>query len=125
MKLRMQANSIRLRLKRAEVEQLARAGRVEERISFDGRGEVFHYVIEAVPAASKPHAILKGHGMLVFVPAEAVTKWASSDEVGIEALQPNGAGELQILIEKDFACLNGSEDQNVDTFPNPLAGTKC
>jgi hypothetical protein len=126
MKLRLQENSVRLRLKRGEVEQLARTGRVEERIAFDGRGEVFHYLIEAAPAATKPHAILRGHGILVLVPADAVKKWAAGDDVGIEAFQPNGGeGELQVLIEKDFACLNGPEEQNVDTFPNPLAGTKC
>jgi hypothetical protein len=32
MKFRLQFNSIRLRLKRSEVEQFARIGRVEERI---------------------------------------------------------------------------------------------
>ena len=126
MKLRMQANSIRLRLKRPEVEQLARTGRVEERISFDGRGGGFHYVLEASPAATKAHAILRGHGILVLVPSAAVREWATGDEVGLEAFQPNGVqGDLQILIEKDFACLNGTEEQNADTFPNPLVGAKC
>jgi hypothetical protein len=52
--------------------------------------------------------------------------WAAGDDVGIEAMQPAGNdGALQILVEKDFACLNGPPEQNVDTFPNPLVGTKC
>jgi hypothetical protein len=27
---------------------------------------------------------------------------------------------LRILIEKDFACIDGTDEQNADTFPNPL-----
>ena len=45
MKLRFQFNSIRLRLKRSEVDQLARAGRVEEKIIL-GQGAIFLYVLE-------------------------------------------------------------------------------
>ena len=34
-------------------------------------------------------------------------------------------GTLALLIEKDFACLDGSEADNEDTFPNPNDGTSC
>jgi len=34
-------------------------------------------------------------------------------------------GSLALLIEKDFACLDRSEEDNEDTFPNPNTGTKC
>ena len=52
-------------------------------------------------------------------------KWASTDQIGIEGEQPViHQANLQILIEKDFACIDGTDDENVDTFPNPLAG-KC
>ena len=125
MKLRMQSNSIRLRLKQREVEQLARTGRVEEKVSFGEEDDLFHYVLETSHSASTIQATLKGHGILVQVPAKDAAQWASSDEVGIEAIQAGTSGKLQILIEKDFACLNGTDEQNADTFPHPLAGTKC
>ncbi|MCE0523157.1 MAG: hypothetical protein LV480_09635 [Methylacidiphilales bacterium] len=127
MKLRLQSNSIRLRLKRREVEQLAKSGCVEEKIIVGARPEdVFHYVLEASHAVSSPQAFLRGRGILVQVPVETVSRWAAGDDVGIEAVLPVGGQErLQVLIEKDFACLNGTEEQNIDTFPNPLAGTKC
>jgi hypothetical protein len=127
MKLRLQSNSIRLRLKRGEVEQLAKTGCVEEKIIMGGGSEeTFHYVLESSHAVATPQAHLKKNGILVQVPAEAVSRWAAGDEVGIEAILPAGdRGKLQVLIEKDFACLNGTEEQNADTFPNPLAGTKC
>ncbi len=127
MKLRMQSNSVRLRLKQSEVEQLVKTGCVEEKISFgEGSAGVFHYVLESSHAVSAPRAVLKNDGLLVQVPADTVSHWASSDEVGIDASQPVGREEaLRVLIEKDFACLNDSDKQNADKFPNPLAGTTC
>jgi hypothetical protein len=127
MKLRLQSNSIRLRLKRGEVAQLARTGCVDEKIIMGSNAEdIFHYVLESSHAVSTPQAILRKNGMQVQLPAETVSRWASSNDVGIEALLPVGNQcQLQVLIEKDFACLNGPEEQNIDTFPNPLAGTKC
>ena len=48
------------------------------------------------------------------------------DQVGIEGRQPvDNETSLQILIEKDFACIDGNDEENADTFPNPLAGLKC
>ena len=127
MKLRMQSNSIRLRLKRGEVDQLMETGRVEERIRFGpGNAGFFNYILEASQAVSNPKAILKAGGILVQVPTQMVSHWGSSDDVGIEVIQAAGdESSLEILIEKDFACLNGDPEQNIDTFPNPLVGTKC
>jgi hypothetical protein len=126
MKLRLQSNSVRLRLKRGEVDKLVEAGRVEEIITLGrGRDDVFRYVLESSDTLAEPRAILKNKEVLVQVPSGAVARWASSDEVSIEATQPVNDGELQVLVEKDFACLNGTEEQNIDTFVHPLAGTKC
>jgi len=125
-KLRLQFNSIRLRLKRSEVEQFAQTGRLEEKI-FLGTGgdEIFSYVLESTGAASTTRAVLTPRAVTVQVPPEAVMKWASSDQIGIEAEQSVAhQANLRILIEKDFACIDGTDEQNADTFPNPLAG-KC
>jgi hypothetical protein len=127
MKLRLQSNSIRLRLKRGEVDQLVRAGRVEEEIVFGpGRGGTLKYVLETSPILPAPTALLHKDSVLVQVPMKTAIQWASGPEIGIEEIQASGDGAtLQILIVKDFACLNGTDEQNIDTFPHPLAGTKC
>jgi hypothetical protein len=126
MKLRLQSNSIRLRLKRGEVDQLAKTGVVEEKIVIGaGPDDLFHYVLEASHAVTTPQATLTKRGILVQISVETASKWATGDDIGIEAMLPAGDKQLQVLIEKDFACLNGPEEQNIDTFPNPLAGTKC
>jgi hypothetical protein len=125
MKLRMQANSVRFRLKQSEVERLVNTGLLEETISF-GKGNTFTYILEATGAVTAVQAAFKDSVVTVQIPYEVASRWAGSNEVGIEALQPAGsAGDLQVLIEKDFACLDKSAEENFDTFPNPLAGSKC
>jgi len=127
MKLRLQFNSIRLRLKRSEVEQFVRTGRLEEKIIFgDTVSDTLHYVLEATDKISSPRAEFKRGNILIQVPTKLASHWGSGSEIGIEGDQPAGnKTQLRILIEKDFACLDGTEEQNFDTFPNPLAGTKC
>ena len=122
MKLRLEFNSIRFRLKRSEVEQFVRTGRVEEKIiSGIGDDETFRYVLESTGAVSTPRAVLKPRAVMVQVPPDAVMKWASTDQIGIESEQPVvHQASLRILIEKDFACIDGTDEQNADTFPNPL-----
>ena len=123
MKLRLQFNSIRFRLKQSEVEQLARTGRVEEKIiSGNGDEGTFSYVLESVDSVSSPIATLKPRAMIVQVPPDAVMRWASTDQIGIEDEQlVDNQTSLRILIEKDFACIDGTDEENTDTFPNPLA----
>jgi hypothetical protein len=126
-KLRLQFNSIRFRLKRSEVEQFVQTGRVEEKILIgSGDDETFDYVLESTAAVSSPVAKVTARGIAVQVPSYEVMKWASTDQVGIEGRQPvDNETSLQILIEKDFACIDGNDQENADTFPNPLAGLKC
>ena len=48
------------------------------------------------------------------------------DQVGIYASLPiNETTNLDIVIEKDFACLDLSDAENEDTFANPMAGSAC
>jgi hypothetical protein len=52
--------------------------------------------------------------------------WGVTDQVGIaEDINLGENGSLALLIEKDFACLDGSEAENQDAFPNPNAGAVC
>ena len=66
MKLRFQFNSIRLRLKRSEVDQLARAGRVEEKIIL-GQRVTFVYVLETSASVTSPQGFLTANGLVVQV----------------------------------------------------------
>jgi hypothetical protein len=122
-KLRLQYNSIRFRLKRSEVEQFARTGRVEEKIiSGSSDNQMFGYVLESTEKVSSLKATVRPGAIIVRVPPEAVTRWSSTDQISIEGEQAvDNQTSLRILIEKDFACIDGTDEENTDTFPNPLA----
>jgi hypothetical protein len=124
MKLRLQFNSIRLRLKQSEVDRFIRTGQIEERImSGTSDRESFYYLLEANDAVSAPKGCIASNGVVVQVPTAHALKWALTSQIGIEAEQAvDNKTSLRILIEKDFACLDGTEEQNADTFANPLAG---
>jgi hypothetical protein len=127
MKLRLQPNSIRLRLKQSEVHRFLRTGRVEERIvSGTDDQESFRYLLETNDAVSAPKGSIAPGSVVVQVPTADALKWALTNQIGIEGEQTIDSNtSLRILVEKDFACLDGSEEQNADTFPNPLTGQKC
>jgi hypothetical protein len=62
----------------------------------------------------------------MLMPADQAIAWGVTDQVGIaENISLGNFGSLGLLIEKDFACLDRSEEDNEDTFPNPNAGTIC
>jgi hypothetical protein len=129
MKLRLQVNSVRLRLKQGEVKRLMEKGAIEESIRFFPGDDMLTYRLELSESATALTARLHSSAVVVEVPAGAARAWAAdANQVSLEATQPVGADMghgLDILVEKDFACLDGDEEQNADTFPNPLAGTKC
>lgn len=127
-KLRLRHNSIRMRLTRPEVDALASGVTVEESVAFGPDSEaVLTYGVEGCDEASAIDARLAGNRVVVSLPRTAAVQWAAGDEVSIEFTKLIGDGaELNVLIEKDFACLNPrpGEDE-ADMFPNPNAETAC
>ena len=117
MKLRIHADSLRLRLSQSEVAEIAHAGKLEDSISFSG-GQRLIYALEAAEIPSMEAKFVDGR-MHISIPAETMRKWASSDEVGIEGATPT----LRVLIEKDFQCLHTEGERDTDAFPNPLSDT--
>lgn len=122
MKMRIQNNSIRLRLTRTEVEEVGRDGTVRAAIAFPG-GARLDYSVEASDAA-RPEASFDETVIVVRVPRPVLRQWAASEEVSISGGQPLAGGEeLSILVEKDFACLTPREGEDeADMFPHPLKG---
>jgi hypothetical protein len=115
MKLRMQSNSVRLRLSQSEVTALGESGRVEERITF-AQDHALSYSVEAAEIAT-PKATLDAQSIRVQLPRTEVKHWIETDQTGIEAQQ----GTLRLLIEKDFKCIHRDSPDDEDSFPNPLA----
>ncbi len=124
MKLRIKGNTIRLRLTRPEVESLGvgEVARVEERTRFgDGAELVYRLVVDA--SAATPGATFVGGVVTVTLPSVVAKRWARENVVGLEHVEAlRDGGELRILVEKDFACLDQSMTRGEDqqgAYPNP------
>ena len=121
MKLRIKGNSLRVRITRSEVDRLINDGRIEE-TTWLGRddGSRISYVLEHEAGAKAVDLRFDPPVLAVVVPTPQVREWATGDEVGIYTSLDLGArGALDIVIEKDFACLHGTDEDNEDAFPNP------
>jgi hypothetical protein len=104
MKLRIQGNSLRLRLSQKEVALVRNRGLVESLIEF-APGRSLRYVLEGSPIAETMSATFDGRAIRV-----------KSDRVGVEARSQTG---IQLLVEKDFQCLHRSVEQEPDAYPHP------
>ncbi len=123
MKLRIRGETIRLRLKRSEVDRIASGESITEGTHFPGA--TFRYRLEPVDDG-RISAAFDDNTLSIRLPAGDVERWASSDEVSLLAEQETGGPEpLSLLVEKDFQCLSpghhrpGEDDE--DTYPHPEA----
>ena len=123
MKLRICGDSIRLRLKRAEVEQIATGTSIVEKTHLPDSILTYRLDVSENPAIS---ASFDGGSLVISVPESAVSDWAGSANVSLFAEQKlSGSGALSVLIEKDFKCLEPGHHRDCkddeDTFPHPSA----
>jgi hypothetical protein len=127
MKLRIKNNSLRLRVSRSDLALLIRNGRVDSIISFtENADDKWTYAIEMRADFDSATLRYRPTEVRVLVPEAEAKAWAGSDQVGIYASIQLGQGQsLEILVEKDFACLDLSDAENEDTFPNPAMGVTC
>ena len=125
MKLRIKGNSLRLRVMRSELEQLQRGVKLEESVRF-APDVALRYTLGvtdlnqpvAVSFASSEISTLISHAQLA--------SWSSPEQVGIYgSLRLDTLSSLEFAIEKDFACLDGTEEENADAFVHPLQGASC
>jgi hypothetical protein len=113
MKLRVQGNSLRLRLTRSEVARLDEHGTVEEAASFSSGGSLT-YRIQSHAGTQPVHADFSGGAITVRIQTGTVRAWVDGDEVGLYGQD----GALSIAIEKDFRCLTRAAEEP-DAFPHP------
>ncbi len=123
MKIRIRGNSVRLRLKRGEVDQLAAGTSIVEETHFPDA--VLTYRLD-VSDNSSISATFNNGSLAVNLPLSRVLVWASTDEVSLFAEQElPGSDSLSLLVEKDFKCLEPGHhrdcEDDEDTFPHPGA----
>ena len=122
MKIRIRDNSVRLRLTRGEVEAVRQKGVVSCSTCFPG-GREFGYILESSPDIAEMTACFRNDAISVRLPEVTALAWAGSGNVSIRGEAAlDGGTALQILVEKDFTCLNSrdGEDES-DMYQNPDA----
>ena len=123
MKLRVRGSSLRLRVTRGEVEQLRAGAVVAESVAFGSGSLIYALTVADVPAM---RASFDGGRIEVTLPRAQAERWLRSEEVGMQARQEVGeGGPLQLLVEKDFACLKPRQgEDDADAFPHPLTNPR-
>jgi hypothetical protein len=127
MKLRIKGNSLRLRVSRSELARFQAGDRIEETIHFAAAPEAtLTYALESAFRTS-PVAVRYGsREVTVILSKDRARIWSDQSEVGVyTTLDLGPAGSLEVVVEKDFACLDRNDDDNSDTFANPVAGATC
>ena len=114
MKIRMNEASIRLRLRRSEVEQFRSVGEVAASIPLPERSLQYRLRRGDV---SQPVASFCNDTLEVVVPAVESDDWATGPQVGIYGK----SGGLDILVEKDFRRTSAPSPDDDDRYPNPRA----
>jgi hypothetical protein len=109
MKLRLEENSVRLRLSEAEVAQFAQTGRVAYTIAFGpALDQTLLYALEKLPATDPATAVRVRYAagaLAVEVPAKLAQEWTATEKNGFSAQILVAEGrELRILVEKDLDC---------------------
>lgn len=123
MKLRIRGDTIRLRLKRGEVDQIAAGTSVVEETHF--ADSILTYRLDTSENRDISASFSNGN-LIVSLPKSKALSWAGSDEISLHAEQQLSAtGFLSILIEKDFSCLEPGHHRDCaddeDTFSHPSA----
>lgn len=126
MKLRIKGNSLRLRVSPSEMERLLITGRIEETIHFAQQPDAkLTYALEQAPFKQDISVSYQPGEVTVVLSTETASEWAQGEQVGIYGSVDLGHGELELTVEKDFACLDKEGEDNQDTFANPKSVGSC
>jgi hypothetical protein len=106
MKLRIQGNSLRLRLSEAEVQQFAQTGRVAEAVAFGpGPDQTLQYVLAQREGLAAITVEYSGNTVTVCIPEVVAAAWIGNVAAGLSGSVDNGTEKgLKILVEQDQHC---------------------
>ncbi|UOE51538.1 hypothetical protein MTO98_10655 [Mucilaginibacter sp. SMC90] len=117
MKIRIKGNSLRYRLTKTDVAKLAEEGYVQETVDFGSQQLI--YALKLVDD-EQLSATYKEDAITLYAPKTMIAGFADEDKVGYEGKH----GNLYLLVEKDFTCLDEVAEDQSDNYPNPLAVKK-
>jgi hypothetical protein len=119
MKIRINGNSIRLRLSKTEVSTLISEGQVVSVCNFGNNCLIYKLVQGHFTDLS---AQFTDDVISVFIPSTMTKNWENDDRIGFEYVDDEG---LFIQVENDFQCLQQRpHEDEADLFPHPSNTSK-
>ncbi|MBD0779629.1 hypothetical protein HPE56_17645 [Maribacter sp. ANRC-HE7] len=120
MKIRIKQNSVRFRLTPTEVEKFCKEGAIAEATQF--KSTTFNYGVRQKQIENL-QVDFTGNAITLYVPKSFAKDWNDNNIVGLDHREelPDGS-TFFLLLEKDFACLDNTHEDQIDKYPNPKAG---
>lgn len=118
MKIRIKGNSVRFRLTQSEVLKLCTSNYIEEKVAFHNQD--FIYAIEVKDMPNDLSIAYESNKMTLYFSEKESKTWYDSERITYKDIlkQPNQV-EIALLLEKDFVCLDHTEEDQSDNYPNP------
>ena len=117
MKIRIRGNSVRFRLTKNEVEHLCRERSIEERTNFTNQD----FIYEVKVAATENLDIDFSNNKISLQISDVVLEhWDTNNKIGFSHSVATSNGKiLDLLLEKDFTCLEDRGEDESNNYPNP------
>ena len=114
MKLRFEKNSVRYRIRKTELAQLKQDGFVQETVTFEHATLTYELRIKKV---DELFAEFSNNTVIIHIPNNIANTFINTEEAGIyKSIQLKDNQTLDIIIEKDFPCKDGPEENRSDKF---------
>lgn len=118
MKIRIKGASVRFRLTKTEVSTIVHKGYLEDYTPFPVHA--FIYALEKTDNGNELSATFEDHKLTMKVPATMLKNWDINDVITHENDMPlNDTESLHLLLEKDFVCLDNTDEDQSDNYANP------
>ena len=102
------------------MERFSKEGYLEETTKFPSH--TLTYALKAKSGIHDMEADYYGNKITVFFPDEEKESWHNSERISYKnSVDLPGGRLLCILLEKDFVCLDHSEEDQSDNYTNPGA----
>ena len=114
MKLRCVTNSIRLRIRKSELERLKTDREIHESLNFPTGSQLL--ISLQVRRQTDYDAQFDGHNLIVILPENEALAWCENQQVSLTTSIAGPEHELHILVEKDFPCKDREDEDKTDLF---------
>lgn len=118
MKIRIKDNSVRFRLTKTEVHKLCSHKQLESFTEFNTTTMV--YAIQVRKDINELQADFSSNKIIMHFPEVESETWEKSDRITYKnTMQLNNGNQLQLILEKDFVCLDHTDEDQSDNYENP------